>query len=209
MSNFECKRCAKCCRHIRGDLPEEDKKFVQDFYYGKLPIIWVVPLGQMTFPLMPWEAKRIKEIKPDVEMKPLRIIYDLKSSRAIVVAYFFDEDACKLEKDGVCPIYKDRPYVCKQFPIQHVNETIVSDLCPNVDKNTKDWKEYFGQSYTDAVEHAKAIKWFNDTIFELIKNGTIRPAVMYPYDYLMKRYENSKKIDFLDFLKEEGIKCPY
>ena len=41
---------------------------------------------------------------------------------------------------------------------------------------------------------------------ELIKKKTIRPAMNYPYDLLLKRIASAEKIDFTDFLTEIGHK---
>ena len=46
----------------------------------------------------------------------------------------------------------------------------------------------------------------NKLIIELIKSKKIRPAMNYPYDKLLKRIENSEKVDFTDFLVECGFK---
>ena len=106
---FKCGQCGSCCSKIRGMMPREDKEFMKEMAYGKMPLVQLVPLGQMTFPLYDWEAKRFKEwqyeVKVDGKIKPSRAILDLNTNTAIIVTYFMDSDACPFLKDSKCSIY--------------------------------------------------------------------------------------------------------
>ena len=53
------------------------------------------------------------------------------------------------------------------------------------------------------VQHDLIAEWVNKTIIELMKSKKLRPAMNYPYNFLLKRINNAEKIDFTDFL--EGI----
>ncbi|MBI2124637.1 hypothetical protein HYT92_02485, partial [Candidatus Pacearchaeota archaeon] len=99
---FKCNACGSCCSHIRGMIPKEDAEFIKKYSFGKLPVVQLVPVERMTFPLWDWEAKRFmewqKEVNIDARIRPLRAIMDLKSNKAIIVTYFMDAetDACPL-----------------------------------------------------------------------------------------------------------------
>ena len=120
---FKCNACGSCCSHIRGIVPKEDKDFLKQYAFGKMPVVQLVPVEQMTFPLWDWEAKRFKEWQHEVDVnariKPLRAIMDLNSNKAIILTYFMDgeTDACPFLKDNKCSIYHTkRAYVCRLFP---------------------------------------------------------------------------------------------
>ena len=97
---FKCNQCGKCCSHIRGMMPKEDKEFMKEMAFGKLPLVQLIPLEKMSFPLWDWEASRFgkwqKEVNVDGKIKPLRGILDLNPNKAIIVTYFMDSksDAC-------------------------------------------------------------------------------------------------------------------
>ena len=37
-----------------------------------------------------------------------------------------------------------------------------------------------------------------------MKQKKLRPAMNYPYEFFLKRFENAEKIDFSDFLEQSG-----
>jgi len=227
---FKCNACGKCCSHIRGFIPEEDKKFIRDYAFGKLPIVQLVPVERMTFPLWDWEAKRFiewqKEVNTDANIKPLRAIMDLKSNKAIIVTYFMDSenDACPLLKDNKCSIYHTkRAYVCRLFPFnrspftkEKIRKEELFGECGAMEKIIPEVPEDFSSmikflnaafpdgSFLNAVQNDAVIEWCNRTIVDLVKKKMIRPAMNYPYESLSKRISNSEKIDFTDFLVEIG-----
>ena len=86
---FKCNACGSCCSHIRGIIPKEDREFIKEHAFGKLPVVQLVPVERMTFPLWDWEAKRFmdwqNDANVDARIKPLRTIMDLNSKKVIVV----------------------------------------------------------------------------------------------------------------------------
>src|SRR3989344_993006 len=86
---FSCNACGSCCSHIRGIVPKDDLEFLKENAFGKLPVVQLVPVERMTFPLWDWEAKRFREwqheANVDAQIKPLRAILDLKSNKAIIL----------------------------------------------------------------------------------------------------------------------------
>lgn len=223
---FKCNQCGSCCSHIRGMVPKEDKEFMKGMAYGKMPLVQIVPLEQMTFPLWDWEAKRFsnwqKEIKIDGKIKPSRAILDLNSNTPIIVTYFMDSDACPFLKDKKCSIYyTKRAYVCRLFPFNRGPFLRVGDkatkenmfgtcgglenIMPNIPENPRDMIKFLSEAFPDgsfenAVQHDVVIEWVNGTIIDLMKKKIIRPAMNYPYDFLLKRINNAKRIDFTEFL---------
>lgn len=136
---FKCMQCGECCSHIRGMISEQDKEFLKDFAYGKMPLVQLSPIEKISFPLWDWEAKRFmawqEEVNIDAKIKPSRAILDLDTNKAVVVTYFMDSDKCPFLKrsetqsvsgaqkskaflgEKKCLIYdKKRAYICRLFP---------------------------------------------------------------------------------------------
>lgn len=229
-AKFECKQCGQCCSHIRGLISLADKNFLKDFAYGKLPIISLVPIDKISFPLWDFEAKRfITESKRNhinSKIVPSRAIYDLKNNQTIIVTYSIDSDSCTFLKDGRCAIYGKRAFICRMFPFQHtpflktgekITKSEMFGACPNISSileklNTGDirasaqyLKESFGNNFFAALQHDLVTEWANKKIVELIKNNMIKAAINYPYEFLLKRIKNSDKIDFTDLLVQKNI----
>ena len=229
---FKCNACGSCCSHIRGIVPKEDREFLKNHAFGKMPVVQLVPVGQMTFPLWDWEAKRFSEWQHeadvDAKIKPLRAIMDLNSKKAIILTYFMDgeSDACPFLKDNKCSIYHTkRAYVCRLFPFNRgpfisqegmqlkdgmFGECGAMDhILPQVpDEFEKMIKFLYGAfpdgSFLNAVQNDIVIEWANKAIIDLIREKTIKPAMNYPYEFLLKRIKNAEKIGFTDFLVEIG-----
>ena len=227
---FACGQCGKCCSHMRGMISEEDKEFLRQYAFGMLPLVQIVPIDEMAFPLFDFEAKRFKEwqkdVKIDAKIKPSRVILDLESNRAIVVTYYMDYDACPFLKDNKCVLYdKYRAYICRMFPFNRGPflktqdelkkedmfgscgqvEKIIPALSSDKEKMTGQLKESLGSELLNVVEFDYLQEWVNKTIVNLIKSKKIRAAMNYPYEFLVKRIENASKIDLMDFLVEAKV----
>ena len=223
---FTCSACGTCCSHIRGIVPKEDKEFLKEYAFGKLPVVQLVPVEQMTFPLWDWEAKRFMEwqheVDADARIRPLRAIMDLKTNQAIIMTYFMDSaaDACPFLKDSKCSIYHTkRAYVCRLFPFNRSpfgNENISKDslfgecgamknVLPHVPSDFNERINYLNNAFPDgsflnAVQNDIVVEWSNRIIVDLIRKRIIKPAVNHPYDSLLKTINNAQKVDFTDFL---------
>ncbi|MBI1935660.1 YkgJ family cysteine cluster protein [Candidatus Woesearchaeota archaeon] len=231
-TKFQCSACGSCCSHIRGIIPKVDAEFMKEYAFGKLPVVQLAPFEQMTFPLWDWEAKRFmqwqKEVNIDANIKPLRAIYDLKSNKAIILTYFMDSktDACHFLKDNKCSIYHTkRAYVCRLFPfnrspfiktgIENVKEGMFGNcgamekIIPALPEGFSNMVRFLNEAFPDgsflnAVQNDIVIEWANRTIIDLMRKKIIKPAINYPYNFLLKRIESSEKVDFTDFLVESG-----
>ena len=229
---FKCNMCGSCCSHIRGIVPKEDMEFITEKAFGKMPVVQLVPVEQMTFPLWDWEAKRFAEWQHeadvDAKIKPLRAIMDLSSNKAIILTYFMDgeTDACPFLKDNKCSIYHTkRAYVCRLFPFNRgpflnqngmqlkeglfgecgAMEHILPQVPDDFNKMIKFLNEAFPDgSFINAVQNDIIIEWANKTIIDLMRKKIIKPAMNYPYEFLLKRILNAEKIGFTDFLVESN-----
>ncbi|MBI2652572.1 YkgJ family cysteine cluster protein [Candidatus Woesearchaeota archaeon] len=229
---FKCNACGSCCSHIRGIVPKEDREFLKQNVFGKMPVVQLVPVEQMTFPLWDWEAKRFKEwqheVNVDAKIKPLRAIMDLNSNKAIILTYFMDSktDACPLLKDSKCSIYHTkRAYVCRLFPFNrgpflnqdgmHLKEGMFGDcgamehILPQVPDDFNKMVKFLNEAFPDdsflnAVQNDIVIEWMNKTIIDLMRKRIIKPAMNYPYNFLLERITNARTIDFTDFLVQVG-----
>jgi len=228
---FQCCACGSCCSHIRGIVPKEDREFLKEQAFGKLPVVQLVPAEQMTFPLWDWEAKRFQEWQHeadvDARISPLRAIMDLKSNKAIILTYFMDSetDACPFLKKNKCSIYHTkRAYVCRLFPFNRSpffdNKNLNPDdlfgecgamekILPAIPNDFSEMIKFLNDAFPDgsflnAVQNDIIIEFANKAIVDLMRNNIIKPAMNYPYNFLLKRIINSEKIDFTDFLVEMG-----
>ncbi len=225
---FRCNACGSCCSHIRGIVPSEDRDFLKEHAYGKLPVVQLVPAERMTFPLWDWEAKRFMQWQHEANVyarvKPLRAIMDIQSNKAIILTYFMDSgsDACPFLKDNKCSIYHTkRAYVCRLFPFNRgpfiqmsgmrqkegmfgecgAMEHILPQIPEDFNKMIRFLNEAFPDgSFINAVQNDIVIEWANQAIVDMIRKKIIKPAMNYPYEFLLKRINNAEKIDFTDFL---------
>ncbi len=212
---FNCIKCGECCSNIRGRIDGDEKEFIESNFFGKMPIVQLVPVDKMSLSLWGWEAdklvERAKELGIDAEIKPFRVVFDLKENKSIVISYFLDHDNCPFLKDNECLCYEDRPLVCKQFPIQTVSleDKPVLAKCPALKDvgvmRREEMKDYFGESYDAAVKNDSVIEWHNMKVMELIKEGKVKPVKDYPFNFLLKRVGNSEKMNFTDYILDKGI----
>ena len=184
-----------------------------------MPIIQLVPVEQMSLSVWDWEAKRLnkkaKELGIKADIKPFRALFDLNTNKTIIMSYYLDHDSCPfLDEKNLCKAYEERPLVCKQFPIQTVSleEKPSVMKCPAVEdaktKTKEEMNPYFAEIYKYAQKNDDLIRWQNQKIIELLKNKKIRPIKDYPYNFLLKRMNNSEKIDFTEYIFEEKITIP-
>ena len=207
--------------------------FLKEYAYGKLPLVQMISVEETSFPLWDWEARRFnewqKEVNIDAGIKPSRAIYDLSRNLTIIVTYCMDYDSCPfLSSEGRCRIYqKKRAYVCRMYPFQRspflkieqpaipktilgtcpVTDKIINLMPTDFDEMIKFFNRYFkiDGAFHNVVQNDIIIEWINKTIVDLCKEKRIRPAMNYPYNYLIRRMENSRKIDLTEFLVAENV----
>ncbi|MFH2027793.1 MAG: YkgJ family cysteine cluster protein, partial [Nanoarchaeota archaeon] len=229
-SKFICKACGQCCSNIRGLIGEKDKQFLKEFAYGRLPLVALKPVEELTFPLWDWEAKRFisqaEEKGIDHKIIPSRVMYDLNTNSTIVVTYAIDSASCTFLKDNKCQVYENRAFICRFFPFQHgpflkMDEKITKESmfgsCPSitqilqeVDESSqgilvKQLYDSFGDNFLAVVQADLATEWINSKIIYILQNRQIRPALNYPYDKLLKRIETSQMVDLSDFMIKNAV----
>jgi hypothetical protein len=213
-------------------ISEEEKEFLKENAYGKLPLIQLFPIERMSFPLFDFEAKRFKqwekEVNINAKIMPSRAIFDLNSNKSIIFTYYMDYDSCPFLKSNKCIIYdKKRAFICRLFPFnkgpflntgEELKKEDMFGSCPSMksilqgldDSNkkilVKQLCESFGDDFLNIIEYDYLTEWINKQIISLMREGKIKPAMNYPYKHLLKRINNSEKIDLMDFLIEEKVK---
>lgn len=212
---FKCISCGQCCSHIRGRISKEDKEFLEEYAYGKMPLVQLQPVENISFPLWDFEAKDLKHEK----VKPSRIVYDLKTNKAIIVTYYIDSDSCIFLEENRCKEYNKRPSICRFFPFNKgpfsgsSKKDELFGTCPALEKVydeisdnnlVKDLDKIFPEELRTVAEHDMIMEFVNRTIVTLTKQKKIKPAMNYPYEFLLRRIENSEKINFTEFLIKIG-----
>ena len=227
---FSCCQCGSCCSKIRGMMPAEDAAFMKEMAYGKMPLVQLIPLEKISFPLYDWEAKRFMgwqhDANVDAKIRPSRAIFDLNTNKAIIATYSMDSDACPFLKNSKCSIYdKKRAYICRLFPFNRtpfldVGERLrkenlfgtcggMKSVLPHIPESKSKMIAHLQAAFPDgsfenAVQHDIVIEWLNSTVVDLMRKKIVRPAMNYPYEFLLKRINNAEKIDFTDFLVGSG-----
>ena len=220
-----------CCTHIRGMMPREDKEFIEQMAYGKLPLVQLIPIDQMSFPLWDWEAQRFikwaEERNIDARIEPSRGILDLATNTAIIVTYYIDSDSCPFLSAGKCGLYDTkRSYVCRLFPFNRGPFMNVGDkatkenmfgtcgamekLMPLIPDNKEEMIAFLTKAFPDgsfenAVQFDYISEWVNRSIIDLMRKKMLRPAINYPYDLFLKRFNAAPKIHFSDYLQRMGL----
>jgi len=230
---FQCCSCGQCCSNIRGFTSASERGFLEEFGKGKLPLIQLSNIDEMTFPLWDWEAKRFleheKEVAVNAHITPSRGVMDLQSGKFIVFTYQMNTpNRCPfLSENGKCTIYHTpRAHICHLFPLNRTPYLKVGDdnyrgifgECHTLNtfkdqfsyddrkKLLGELYESFGEGFLHALQHDYLMEWSNKIIIEMMKSEMIKPAVNYPVQFLMKRVENTEKIDLSTFLVESGYK---
>jgi Fe-S-cluster containining protein len=188
IEKFECKKCGRCCRNFGGFLP-----------------IWG------------WEADELKKIAKEknisLELKPAELWADEKTGLVWCFQIRLANEPCPFLLDNQCSIYKNRPLICKSFPLGH---SYLIDLgesknklsfgnCPNFDA------EKFMMGFNSIPESKKIIedemfvssfqldgikKFISETMKDLVENKKIKLKRINESDY--KKYPNY--LSFFEFL---------
>lgn len=212
-TKFECKKCGHCCKHLdEGGATNK-------------------------LPLWEWEVERLKDLAEEkgiqLIIEPVDLILDKKTNRAICTQFYL-KAPCPFLKENKCIIYKDRPLVCKAFPM--VNNPYFSKEIINLDIGNCNGLVY--RDFTLAIkgnldndktfmkkqEAAKRYrKFFGDEIFinsflvgqidtytkqiirDLLQDKKIKPRKLSKFDYY--KYTPTPFFEFLiikGLMNEEG-----
>ena len=177
---FECKKCGECC-----------KKFGVGGY----------------LPLWEWEARKLKEIAKkknlSLNIQPIDMIYDKKSSFALFAQYALVQEPCPFLIDNKCSIYENRPLVCRSFPLYETPLLKEGNIdlsffikCPNF--NTKKFMLNIGCAENGTLtkfNKGDFIKKYKGTFGEDIFASAFQIDIIRKYlDKMMKYLIQNKKI---------------
>jgi len=195
---FKCLCCGECCRRISDD--------------------------SSGLPLFEWEVEKIKKLADGIEIEPIDCVLDKKSGLHFCTGYVLKGEPCPFLKNNKCSIHKDRPVICRAFPIARSPEFLkeVPDLscfsnCPNFDfkaflarslgleegkpfsltkeKMVEEYSETFDKETMDSAStRDNALSNIDETIASLIEKGLI--------DIEVVNNKNIKPISFSEFLKK-------
>ena len=217
---FKCICCGECCKHISDENS-----------------------SSRGLPLFEWEVEKIKKLaeqhtrvsglqsrnKIKARIEPIDLVFDRKSGKYFCTGYVLVNEPCIFLKNNKCLIHKERPIVCRAFPVARNPEFLdeVPSLscfsnCPNFD-----FKTFLSKSL--GLEEGKAFELSKEKILkeysktfdkEIIKNSFSRDKILSQFDEIMKTLSDEGLIDielvdkipegtnvipFLQFLIGEGF----
>jgi Fe-S-cluster containining protein len=201
---FKCLCCGECCRKISdGD-------------------------DSAGLPLFEWEVDKIRQLGDEkINIEPIDCVLDKKSGLHFCTGYVLKDEPCVFLKDNKCSIHKDRPIICRAFPVAKSPEFIdeVPNMacfsnCPNFDfkaflsdslglvegnsfsltkeKIVEEYSKTFDEEIMNsAATRDNALEYIDGLIASLSKEGLI--------DIEVSDKKNVKTISFFEFLIKRGI----
>jgi len=117
-----CNRCGGCCKireNFRMDVVDE--LTIKQKVYARTRVLYLYPMNRYTISLSNEEKARLERIAKErnisISILPKKVIYDVKTDKAVVWDWFVDHEICPfLKGDNECTIYEDRPEICRMFP---------------------------------------------------------------------------------------------
>lgn len=199
---FKCLCCGECCSRISDD--------------------------SSGLPLFEWEVEKIRQLAGEknikINIEPIDCVLDKKSGLYFCTGYVLKSEPCVFLKDNKCSIHRDRPVICRAFPVARSPEFLdeIPDLscfssCPNFDfkaflekslgledgkpfsltkeKIIEKYSETFDEeTMNSASTRDNALSNIDETIAILIENGLV--------DIEVVNDKNIKPISFSEFLKK-------
>jgi len=149
----ECKRCGKCCIHLREKdvfTETEDLKIRKNIFLKK-GVLYLYPMERYGLSITKEEAdimqKEAKKQGIKLEIIPKKILIK-ENGEAFAFDFAMDHEICPFYKDKSCLIYELRPKVCKAFPI-------ISNLEPAELDNFLNKIKLKNLSFEEALECAR------------------------------------------------------
>jgi Fe-S-cluster containining protein len=137
---FECSCCGECCRKVSED--------------------------GSGLPLFEWEVEEIRRLNKDAKIEPIDCVLDKKSDLYFCTGYSLIGEPCTFLKDSKCLIHKERPMICRAFPIAKSPELM--DDIPNLDCFSNcpnfDFKAFLGDSL--GLEEGKPFSLTKEKVIE-------------------------------------------
>lgn len=121
---FECKKCGHCC----------------------------INMGEKNYlPLWEWEVDRLKELAEkkgiSINIRPVDMMLDKRTNLSVSMQYQI-RAPCPFLINNECSIYKERPLICKSFPM--VNDVYFSGN--TIDLDIGDCNAFTSEEYKFAIK---------------------------------------------------------
>jgi len=192
---FKCLQCGACCKNISGKLT-----------------------SSRGLPLFEWEVNKIKILakryKLNIKIKPIDIVLDKKSNSYFCTGYLLANEPCAFLKNNKCLIHKNRPIICRAFPIAK-NPLFLNNIpnlscfskCPkfnfnNFLSNSLNLKE--GKSYE--ISKKEIIKKYKKVFDkETMAASFARDNIFRDFNNLMYNLSKDNLIDLKVIKKEKKI----
>lgn len=192
---FKCSKCGECCRRISDENS-----------------------SSKGLPIFEWEVEQIKKLANlnniKINIEPIDLVLDKKSGKYFCTGYVLTQEPCVFLKDNKCLIHKDRPIVCRAFPVAKNPEFMdeVPNLgcfsnCPNFDFKAF-LSESLGlkESQPFNLTSEKILAEYSETFDgEIMKNSFIRDSALNYFDELMKTLTKENLIDIEVVEKKNNI----
>jgi len=193
---FKCIQCGACCKDISGKLT-----------------------SSRGLPLFEWEVKKIKKLAKKhnlpIEIKPIDNILDKLSGLYFCTGYLIKNEPCTFLKNNKCLIYKNRPIICRAFPIaknplflRNAPNLSCFSECPNFNFNHFIFKSLNlkeGKPYI--ITNKKITKEYNNTFDkETFGNSFIKENIFLYFNNIISTLSKNKLIDIK--ISKENKKIP-
>lgn len=187
---FKCKKCGQCCKNFGGGF----------------------------LPLWEWEVDKLKKIIEEKFISPnleySEIWLDEKSGLTFCFQMRLAHEPCPFLRDNKCVIYKNRPLVCRCFPLHYNPANSENKLsfgnCPycnlkkflekqnsKKEKEIRKYEKFFGKnSFKSSFKLNEIEKSINEIMEKLIRQEKIKIKKLEKTD-LEKYPEPSPFFEFL------------
>jgi Fe-S-cluster containining protein len=115
-----CLNCAECCKfREKPYLTEQEDIMLRKKMYEKTGILYKEPFHRYTISLTTKEKNRLNKLaqEKNIQLNIRSKKYIILKNKLKILDYYIDHDVCPFLKNNECSIYKHRPKMCKDFPL--------------------------------------------------------------------------------------------
>jgi Fe-S-cluster containining protein len=222
---FECRKCGKCCKNIRGRFHGEVPKISPILFMAVTPSL-------MTISLFEWELLALKSKAAQLalcfKVKPNLMFWDEMSSTPLILTWELDHDDCPfLSKNNLCMVQEQKPLLCQTYPLSGSgfladteNQPMMLRVdygdCPNLTNlpstgvskpqttlySTKfrELFESYGSIFVGSLRFEGVRVLLTDSLKEFSKRNLIHPAIV--NKSVMKAILRNRPVGFLEYLRK-------
>lgn len=206
---FECTVCGDCCTGFSVVIDP----WVED------GIVHMVREGSVGVEVWPWEARLLipeaQASGKDLILLPSNVILDKMRDTAIALSYFVANESCPFLEGKECTIYKERPNVCRYFPLVLGSSGLdLSDRCPETVRprtraTGKDKAQALRDIYGDHLDHMMRDIYIHENQVDLLGRLELDGAVKWDWepdpDHVLKKVQGQEWMDLLEFIIDIGF----